>query len=221
MPKLKENRKYYFTVEGETEHWYFQWLQSQINDEPSSKYTVTIDCPIQKSPLSRAKSLITAYPVKITHIFDYESNDEYHKKQFISTLEEMHNSERSGKQITYLLGYSNFTFELWIILHKQSCNGSLTDRHQYLQLINNSYNENFESLRQYKQEDNFKRILRSLNLDNVKEAIQRSKSIMNMHKKNGHVLQRYRKYNYYCENPSLSIWESIEGIMKDCTLLKK
>ena len=27
----KECRKYYFSVEGETEKWYLKWLESQIN----------------------------------------------------------------------------------------------------------------------------------------------------------------------------------------------
>ena len=29
----KETRKYYFSVEGETEHWYLNWLQNTINAE--------------------------------------------------------------------------------------------------------------------------------------------------------------------------------------------
>ena len=27
----KETKKYFFTVEGETEEWYFEWLQMAIN----------------------------------------------------------------------------------------------------------------------------------------------------------------------------------------------
>lgn len=34
----KENRTYYFSVEGETEKWYLDWLQSAINAEPVAKY---------------------------------------------------------------------------------------------------------------------------------------------------------------------------------------
>jgi hypothetical protein len=26
MPKMKPNRKYFFTVEGETEQWYLKWI---------------------------------------------------------------------------------------------------------------------------------------------------------------------------------------------------
>ena len=61
---------------------------------------------------------------------------------------------KSQKKIKYALGYSNFTFELWMILHKRDCNGSLTDRRQYLNPINQAFGEKFENLDQYKHEDN-------------------------------------------------------------------
>ena len=39
----KENQIYYFSVEGETEKWYLDWLQNTINAEPAAKYTVKLD----------------------------------------------------------------------------------------------------------------------------------------------------------------------------------
>ncbi|WP_430162531.1 RloB domain-containing protein [Paenibacillus algorifonticola] len=84
-----------------------------------------------------------------------------------------------GKQLKYHLGYSNFTFELWIILHKSECNASFSHRREYLKPINKAYDEHFTNLVQYKQEAKFK-----------------------------------------TENPSLSIWQSIEKILKDCGLLQ-
>lgn len=38
----KENLTYYFSVEGETEKWYLDWLQSTINSIPETKYTVKL-----------------------------------------------------------------------------------------------------------------------------------------------------------------------------------
>lgn len=49
-PEKKENRRYVFTVEGETEQWYFQWLQEQINACDESKFTVSIVPKVQQSP---------------------------------------------------------------------------------------------------------------------------------------------------------------------------
>lgn len=61
-------------------------------------------------------------------------------------------AEKIGKKVKYDLGYSNLTFELWIILHKLDCNSSKTNCNHYLSELNKAYNENFEDLREYKEE---------------------------------------------------------------------
>jgi len=71
----------------------------------------------------------------------------------------------------------------------------------------------------YKQETNFRRILGKLSLADVKDAINRSKSIMQRNEENNYTLHEYKRYEYYKENPSLTIWESIERILNDCRLL--
>ena len=119
----KETKKYYFTVEGETEKWYFEWLQRAINSAPDALYSVKFDCPIQKNPLKRAKGLVVLEKTEITHVMDKESEEEIHVQQFETALSRMKAAERIGKSIKYHLGYSNFAFELWIILHKADCSG--------------------------------------------------------------------------------------------------
>ncbi|MDR1772524.1 MAG: RloB family protein [Hungatella sp.] len=215
----KENRTYYFSVEGETEKWYLDWLQDLINANPATKYTVKLDSKIQKDPLARAKGLTILGKTEIIHIFDRESEEDVHVSQFKTTLDRMKMAQSIGKSITYHLGYSNFTFELWMILHKCDCNGSLAHRSQYLVPLNKAYNEKFENLDQYKHEDNFKRILKQLTLEHVCVAIQRSKAIMRRNQEAGYILQEYKRYKYYKENPALSIWESIEKILRECELL--
>lgn len=215
----KENRTYYFSVEGETEQWYLEWLQRIINAEPNAKYTVKLDSKIQKDPLSRVKRMTIVGKTEITHIFDYESGEEIHVKQFRTALERMKEAQNTGKNIKYHLGYSNFTFELWMILHKADCNGSLMHRRQYLMPLNRAYGENFENLDQYKHENNFKRVLNKLTLDDVRQAIRRAKVIMRKNEEMGYRLQEYKGYRYYKENPSLSLWEQIEQILTDCKVL--
>lgn len=215
----KENRTYYFSVEGETEQWYLEWLQRIINAEPNAKYTVKLDSKIQKDPLSRVKRMTIVGKTEITHIFDYESDEEIHVKQFKAALERMKEAQNTGKNIKYHLGYSNFTFELWMILHKADCNGSFMHRRQYLVPLNRAYGEHFENLDQYKHENNFKRILSNLTLDNVRQAVRRSKVIMRKNEEMGYRLQEYKGYRYYKENPSLSLWEQIERILTDCKVL--
>lgn len=108
----RENRTYYFSVEGDTEQWYLEWLQRTINAEPTARYTVKLDCKIQKDPVSRVKRTTVVGKTEITHIFDYESNEEKHVKEFKNTIDRMKEAQNSGKNIKYHLGYSNFTFEL-------------------------------------------------------------------------------------------------------------
>lgn len=218
MSGIKTTKKYYFKVEGETEKWYLDWLQEKINNETESRYKVSIDSKIQKNPLKRAKSLNVISKVEITHLFDYESDEEIHSTQFKTTLDLLKEASNLGKQIKYNLGYSNFSFELWMILHKANCNTLFTHRRQYIDPINAVYSENFEDIKQYKHEDNFKRDLAKISLQEVKDAIGRSKVIMQRNEDNGYVLQQYKGYCYYKENPSLSIWESIDKIIKDCEL---
>jgi hypothetical protein len=216
----KKNSTYFFSVEGETEKWYLEWLQRTINARHEALYTVKFDCSIQKDPLKRAKGLVVLNKTEVTHIVDRESEESIHVQQFETMLNRMKEAENIGKSIKYNLGYSNFAFELWVVLHKDDCNSSLTHRRQYLSLINNAFSEQFETLSHYKQEANFKRILSKLTLDNVKEAVRRSEFIMRSNQENGYILHQYKGYRYYTENPSLSIWEIIKKILTECGLYK-
>ncbi len=219
MAKMKKTKKYYFSVEGETENWYLKWLQAKINETPNATFKVSLDCPVQKNPLKRAKSLVITGKTDIYHISDYESDDPIHVKEFKETMDNMKKAKGLGKQITYKFGYTNLTFDLWIILHKADCNGSLSHRKHYIRPINRAYNENFENMDDYKHENNFKRILNKLTLDDVIAAINRAKAIMQRNKENGYVLHQYKGYKYYKENPSLAIWEVIDKILHECDLI--
>ena len=219
MIKCKSTLKYYFSVEGETEQWYLEWLQNQINNSPEAASKVSFNKQIQKDPLRRAKSLAITDKVEIWHLSDYESSEEVHVKQFKETMDRMAATKSLKKQITYRFGYSNFTFDLWIILHKTDCRGSFLHRKQYITPINHAYNENFENMEDFKREANFKRCLKKLTLRDVIEAVKRAKAIMEIIKQNGYTLHQYRGYSYYKENPSLMIWEIIEKILKDCQFM--
>lgn len=219
MAKRKSTKKYYFSVEGETEQWYLKWLQDRINEKEEATYKVSLDCPIQKNPLKRAKSLVVTGKTEVWHISDYESDEPIHVKEFIETMDNMKAAKSLGKQISYQFGYSNLTFDLWIVLHMGDCNGSISHRKNYLAPLNRAYDEHFENMDEYKHEANFKRCLGKLQLSNVIDAVNRAKTIMQNNQNNGYTLQQYKGYKYYKENPSLAIWEVIEKILKDCGLI--
>lgn len=216
----KYTNKYYFSVEGETEKWYLEWLKDCINKLEESNYKVAIDCKVEKDPYRHAKKLTIAGKTEVWHLSDYESNDEFHVGQFMKTIDNLKKASSMGKNITYKFGYSNFTFDLWIILHKIDCNGSKIDRKHYIKEINKAYNKDFMDMNDYKHHDHFKSCLQQLSIDDVKKAIERSKRIMESNQANGYQLQKYKGYSFYRENPSLMVWEIVEKILKDCNLLK-
>jgi hypothetical protein len=219
MAKRKCAKKYYFSVEGETEQWYLFWLIDLINNTEEAEFKVAIDCKIEKNPLKREKGLTLMGKTEIYHFADYESDEEYHVKQFEDAIDRMQQAMKLGKQISYKYGYSNFAFDLWIVLHKSDCYGTLGHRKQYLSYINRAFGEHIESMDEYKHENNFKRCLSKLSMDDVRKAIVRSEHIMDENKQRGYVLQNYKGFTYYKENPSLSVWEAIKKIFSDCKIL--
>ena len=216
---MRQAKKYFLSFEGETELWYFKWLSNEINNFEGSNFNMVLDTKVGIGPLKRVKQLATIGEVCITHIIDRESEDHSHTKGFLDTLSEMKDAMNLGKRIEYKLGYSNFTFELWIVLHKRDCNGELTHRGQYLPLINNAYGESFESLAHYKREDNFKSVLSKMSLDDVIRAIERAKLIMKNNRELGYTLHEHKGFSYYKVNPSLSIWEIVEQILEECGVI--
>lgn len=115
---MLETKKYVLTVEGETEQWYFLWLKDQINKVEPRKYNASIVPKVQQSPRSFYKGTNAKVTPEAIHICDIESTDPYHIDKFENILKEMKEAKQQ-KNIKYQLGYSNFTFELWIILHKK------------------------------------------------------------------------------------------------------
>ena len=128
MANRKSTKKYYFSVEGETEQWYLKWLQDLINKTEEAAFKVSIDCPVKQNPLKHAKSLVVTKKIEVYHFFDYESDEEIHIKRFTEAMDNMKKAQEIGKQITYKSGYTNFTFDLWIILHMMNCNTSYSHR---------------------------------------------------------------------------------------------
>lgn len=70
---------------------------------------VSFDCPVQKSPLKRAKSIVVTGKADIYHFSDYESDDEVHVREFRETMDNMKKAKSLGKQINYKFGIINET----------------------------------------------------------------------------------------------------------------
>lgn len=214
----KETIKYTFSVEGETEKWYLEWLENAINSSDVSVYNVSFKTTVSRSPSKNIKNYNAISTDRIIHICDVEGSDDTSRRNFILLLDELKKAS-SSKGIEYRLGYSNMTFELWIILHKQDCNGHHSSKTEYLKFINSAFSQSFRSLPDYKKETNFKRCLERLDLSDVNNALRRAKRIMDALDSDGTPRKEYKGYSYYEENPSLSIHLVVEEILSACKLV--
>lgn len=221
MNSRKTSKIYHFSVEGETEKWYLEHLQKLINSSTNAENPVKFIIKVKKDPREMVKALTITNKVIINHICDTESNSDEHTKVFRTTLDKMKSACSMRKGVSgYKLGYSNFAFDLWIALHKTECSGQLADRKQYLSYLNKGFEEQFNSMVEYKQKDNFSRCLEKITLDDVRAAIERAEKIMDNNRLRGYKEEKYKGYTYYTENPSLSVHKIIAGILSDCKLLQ-
>lgn len=212
----KLHKNYYFSVEGETEKWYLKWLENQINSKDNASFKVNFTVYVQKEPARAAKRITSVDNIEIVHVFDFEEpqNEEAFKK----TLSSMKKAAKMKKVKKYNLGYSNYSFDLWIILHKSNTGIKRTHRSDYLSDINRCFNTHFESMARYKEETNFKRLLNSLTLDDVINAISNAEKIQQRNMRDYNKIS-HCGYEYYRENPSLSIHEYVKEILKSVGLL--
>ena len=213
----KTTLKYYFSVEGETEKLYLEHLAALINQSDKSICKVVFNTKVC-TPSSFVKRVSFLQNIKINHLFDVESTEPEYEKRFKNTLDNMKLAETSGKAVQYFPGYTNLTFELWMILHKVDCNGSVSDRKNYLVGINKAFNLSYQGLKEYKEEKHFKQVLNQISLVDVKEAVRRADIIMRENKKRGYKPNNYLNYSWYSENPSTEVGNVIGNILSNCGL---
>ena len=103
MADRKENISYTFTVEGDTEKWYLDWLEKQINACSDAAYKVSIASKKEPNPMSYAKTVNRMTKPKVIHLCDVESNDPDEVKRFQAVLSEL-NEAKKEKKIRYALG---------------------------------------------------------------------------------------------------------------------
>lgn len=124
-----------------------------------------------------------------------------------------------NNKLEYKLGYSNFSFDLWMILHKKQQKAPISHRKQYVKGINTAYKENFQYIDDYKEEKNFKRILEKIELSDVIRAVKNGNEIRKMNDNSKDKCEIYGNFKYYKENPDVTINQCIEEILKDCKII--
>lgn len=218
--KRLTNKTFTITVEGECEKYYFEHLRNLINNTPHRKYNCEFKptLSLTKKPLGYAKNF-SFIKNRFFHIQDIEdySNEEY-KKIFENLLQEI---KEANKYVKYRLGYTNFSFELWILLHKREMNHSVQSRKDYIEYINKVFKKSYKDISEYKVKDEFKSILSQITLDDVYTAIKRSKKIRSANDNKTSLAQnqkkiKYGNYIFYAINPDLDLHEVVEIMLKEC-----
>lgn len=219
MANRKMNARYYFTVEGETEKWYLEWLRDAINADPRSKVKVVCSPKVQKNPVKWAKAKTNLdKSAKVFHVFDFEDEEPIHVKAFKDTLANMKKAGSLGRGFRYVSAYSNLTFELWMVLHKGDC-PALAHRRQYLKPINDLYGEHFESLDEYKHEANFKRVLGKLTVDDAVTAVGRAETLAKRAEEHGLRKAQHCGYSYYLDNPATDLWIPVKQMLEESGII--
>lgn len=198
-------------MEGETEKWYLTWLQQKINAVEKRKTNVSFKITPHISPLKYVKTISTLTTPQICHVCDYEGSSAHDLSHFERMLKDLH-CAKQAKKVTYILGYSNLTFELWLILHKINLDRMFDSRQSYLAYIKTAFDLKFSSLTEYKKARNFKKILDQLTLEDVKVAIRRAQDIRGRNR-NNQIMSAKFSYEYCTKNPDLSIQEIIAKVL--------
>ena len=112
--------KYFISCEGETERWYFEWLQKEINKD--SRTTQKVEFIFRNlTPSSFVKSNNSTFTKGMIEgsifcrIQDIEDYSDFHINKLHSLFESNKKAKQLFKNYNFMIGYSNFTFEVWIM----------------------------------------------------------------------------------------------------------
>ena len=225
----KESVQFHMSVEGKNcETLYFSHLREIINHSDRNKYNLKLN-PKRMSPSAFAKrnghlpkggympkGKRKEQSLPFIHIQDIE--DYYDKEQqdkFYRLIDEIRKTERDF-HLDYQLGYSNYTFELWILLHVADMATPVRSREAYLAPINRYFSRNFTSLDDFKSESEFQKILDEyITLDSVFLAIERAERIVEQNKKQKRA-ENYKKVVFFHDNPDISVHDVVKLIFEVC-----
>lgn len=216
---------YFLSCEGETERWYFEWLKNQINNDSRTKNKVDIKFK-KLMPSAFAKSNAGTFTKDMLNdsifcrIQDIEDYNDEHIKKFHLLLKSTKEVRQRYKKISFIIGYSNFTFEVWILAHKAKVR-EIVDRAYYYQEINSAYNTAFINNDDYKHENNFKNLLKQLTLDDViHKAIPECKRFVEKCYSDNPALKReLYGFKYIHANPDTTLHDFIRSILEYAGLM--
>lgn len=220
----KESRQFQISVEGiNCEKMYFEHLAMLINASGSNRYNAKVICrkispqSFAKRNAHMAKEKRGGKSIPYIHIQDIEDyNDDWQRRKFYALLDEIKDTEAEFG-IRYKLGYSNYTFELWMLLHVADMNYAVSDRYAYLKPINRYFHRNYATLDEFKSRDEFQGILNEfVTLDSIRNAVKRAEKIVFQNTNDCKAHENYRGFQFFRENPDVTVHEAVRIIFDVC-----
>ncbi len=201
-------RKNYLCVcEGQQEEMYLNHVAMLISDFPNRavKFNTIVDSP---------KRLTKSYvEYDSAALFDYDFNDVQFTRN-IELCDRLNSSKNSGKRkggkCTYH-AFSNVNFDLWLILHKEDYNRSVSRNDEYLLDVKRIYD--IEQKENIKNESVIKKILGQIKLDDVKMAIHRATRIREGKIDTDKI---FVGSSFYYPNPDFTIHDFLKLVLEDC-----
>ncbi|MDR0645441.1 MAG: RloB family protein [Elusimicrobiota bacterium] len=221
--KIRPSQQFHISVEGDTEALYFEHLQKLVNECEDMEYKLKLI--IKKiNPISFIKNIVSTQmrSIRAFHIFDYEGNTKEYIGNFeniVKKINEANELKKDGIEY-YKIGYSNLSFELWILLHKINLTSPISTKDNYLFHINKNFapHQKVKHISDYKQKRYFERqILSKIKLSDVLMAIEFAKEIETknyLDKK----CKEIADFKFYPDNPDLTVHKCVEEILISCVV---
>lgn len=191
---------YFCVVEGQQEQLYFNHLAKLLKKSANKNFNFNVK-------VGKLKDLEKSYfEYDSVLVFDYDFN----QIEFERNLSGCINLNKKNKRIkknTYH-AYSSACFDLWLILHKKSFDAPVSKAQGYVDEVRRTFG--LESEANIKSKEIIEKILEQITLDDVKQAVERAKSIHN--KKIQSDAINVNGEIYY-PNPDFSIHKFIEIII--------
>ena len=181
-------------------------MRTLINNCPNGKYNLVLSIK-KNDPYKYVKQ--NAYKP-----MDY--NNGFLRKRFKSVVDDMEKARKDFK-IPIFLGYSNYTFELWMLLHVTDMSSAVANRQSYLKHVNKCFNKKYQGLDEYKKEDEFRAILRKyITIDSVFAAIDRADMIHKQKKLCNQRCEHYKNIEIYLDNPYTTVHQVAAQLLSMC-----
>lgn len=202
----KYRKTYLCICDGQQETMYLSHVAALIKDFPRKvvKFNTFKDSP------HRLEKRYENYDSAAIFDFDYNDVEFRRNIEICDSLNKKFklSKRKEGKHIYH--AYSNVNFDLWLILHKEDYNKSVTRNDAYIADVRRIFGLKFTE--DIKSEEAIKKILSQITLKDVNDAIRRAQTIRKSKVKTDST--KLGSTIIY-SNPDFSIHEFLRAVLED------